>query len=88
MGKLFDEMGFGNSVVRAPYSRIEKWLETLSISDVERAKREAENIFLFVFFPLRSPWPGLLQRRIDPVHIRLHLVRAALVDDFAAQRLA
>jgi uncharacterized circularly permuted ATP-grasp superfamily protein len=45
MSKLFDEMGLGNGKVRAPYANIESWLETLSVTDVERAKREAENIF-------------------------------------------
>jgi uncharacterized circularly permuted ATP-grasp superfamily protein len=31
--------------VRRPYQRLEQWLQKLSRKDVERAKREAENIF-------------------------------------------
>lgn len=46
MAQIFNEMedkdGGG---VRRPYQRLEQWLQNLSPRDVERAKREAENIF-------------------------------------------
>jgi uncharacterized circularly permuted ATP-grasp superfamily protein len=43
MKKLFNEMGDGG--VRQPYTNIEAWLKTISRKDVDRAKREAENMF-------------------------------------------
>src|SRR2546425_9540521 len=36
----------------------------------------------------RSPRPRFLQRRVDAIKVSLHLVGAALVDDFASERLA
>ncbi len=45
MSELFNEMGGGKSQTRQPYSDIEAWLKTISVNDVERAKREAENMF-------------------------------------------
>ena len=45
MSLLFNEMGDGKGPVRQPYAEIETWLKTISRKDVDRAKREAENIF-------------------------------------------
>jgi uncharacterized circularly permuted ATP-grasp superfamily protein len=45
MDGLFNEMNGRSGAIRAPYARIGEWLQTLSKKDVERARREAENIF-------------------------------------------
>ena len=45
MANVFNEMEETSGRVRNPYLQVQKWLETLSRKDVERAKREAENIF-------------------------------------------
>ncbi len=45
MSAIFNEMEGSGGAVREPYARIEKWLQTLSRKDVERAMREAEAIF-------------------------------------------
>jgi uncharacterized circularly permuted ATP-grasp superfamily protein len=45
MSKIFNEMGDSDRQIRPPYAEIETWLKTLSRKDVERAKREVENMF-------------------------------------------
>ncbi len=45
MSNIFNEMEDKGGSVRRPYARVEQWLRTLARKDVERAKREAENIF-------------------------------------------
>lgn len=45
MSKFFNEMGDSEGGARRPYAQVSAWLKTISPKDVERAKREAENIF-------------------------------------------
>jgi uncharacterized circularly permuted ATP-grasp superfamily protein len=45
MNKVFNEMGPSTETARRPYAHVAEWLKTIATKDVERAKREAENIF-------------------------------------------
>lgn len=45
MGSFFNEMIGENGTVRAPYAKIETWLNSLSRKDIDRAIKEAEAIF-------------------------------------------
>ena len=42
---IFNEMGENRDSPRRPYQNVAQWLKTIARKDVDRAKREAENIF-------------------------------------------
>src|SRR5471030_2743596 len=45
MSKFFNEMGESKDAARRPYAHVAQWLKSIASKDVERDKREADNIF-------------------------------------------